>query len=131
MGNRSAMFQENFRRDQPESEQNSMSAAAQASSTTSFMPGCWSGRLRYIKNPATGKRVSRINLESEWIRTEVSELRIVDEDLLRPARQRQAEIAKQLENVTKGVRAWRAKHVNELRRPSFLFSGPRNHVPPG
>ena len=34
-------------------------------------------RLRYIKNPATGKRVSRINPESEWIRTELPELRIV------------------------------------------------------
>src|SRR3546814_15848331 len=30
-------------------------------------------RLRYIKNPATGKRVSRVNPESEWIRTEVPE----------------------------------------------------------
>ncbi|MDP2619564.1 MAG: recombinase family protein [Hyphomicrobiales bacterium] len=80
-------------------------------------------RLRYVKNPATGKRVSRINPESEWIRTEVPELRIVDEELWQAARQRQTEIAKQFENVTKGVRAYRAKHVNELRRPSFLFSG--------
>lgn len=80
-------------------------------------------RLRYIKNPATGKRVSRINPEAEWIRTEVPELRIVDEDLWQSVRQRQAEVAKQFENVTRGVRAYRAKHINELRRPSFLFSG--------
>ena len=80
-------------------------------------------RLRYVKNPATGKRVSRVNPESEWIRTEVPELRIVDEELWQAARQRQTEIAKQFENVTKGVRAYRAQHVNELRRPSFLFSG--------
>lgn len=80
-------------------------------------------RLRYIKNPATGKRVSRVNPESEWIRTEVPELRIVDEELWQAARRRQAEIAKKFENVTKGVRAWRAKHLNELRRPAFLFSG--------
>jgi len=80
-------------------------------------------RLRYVKNPATGKRVSRINPGSEWIRTEVPELRIVDEDLWQAARQRQAEVARQFENVTKGVRAYRAKHVNEFRRPSFLFSG--------
>lgn len=51
------------------------------------------------------------------------ELRIVDEELWQAARQRQAEIAKQFENVTKGVRAYRAKYVNELRRSSFLFSG--------
>lgn len=80
-------------------------------------------RLRYIKNPATGKRVSRINPESEWIRTEVPELRIVDDKLWQAARRRQGEISKQFENVTKGVRAYRAKHINELRRPIFLFSG--------
>src|SRR3546814_7024655 len=62
-------------------------------------------RLRYVKNPATGKRVSRINPESEWIRTEVTELRIGDEELWQAARQRQTEIDKQFENVTKGVRA--------------------------
>ena len=79
-------------------------------------------RLRYIKNPATGKRVSRVNPESEWIRTEVPDLRIVDEGLWQAAR-RQEEIPRQFENVTKGVRAYRARHVNELRRPAFLFSG--------
>ena len=80
-------------------------------------------RLRYVKNPATGKRVSRINPEAEWIRTEVPALRIVDEDLWQAARRRQTQIAEQFENVTKGVRAYRARHVNELRRPSFLLSG--------
>jgi hypothetical protein len=28
-------------------------------------------RLHYIKDPATGKRISRLNPESEWIVTEV------------------------------------------------------------
>ena len=51
------------------------------------------------------------------------DLRIVDEDLWQAARRRQEEISKQFENVTKGVRAYRAKHMNELRRPAFLFSG--------
>src|SRR5690242_19118362 len=31
-------------------------------------------RLHYVKNPSTGKRVSRLNPESEWIVTEVPEL---------------------------------------------------------
>ena len=31
---------------------------------------CWN-RLRYIKDPETGKRVSRLNPESEWITQEV------------------------------------------------------------
>jgi len=80
-------------------------------------------RLRYIKNPATGKRVSRVNPESEWIRTEVPELRIVDDELWQAARRRQEEISRQYENVTKGVRAYRAGKLNTLRRPAFLFSG--------
>lgn len=80
-------------------------------------------RLRYIKNPDTGKRVSRINPESEWIRTEVPELRIVDDELWQTVRQRQQEIAEKFENVTKGVRAYRAKKLNGLRRPAFLLSG--------
>ncbi len=57
------------------------------------------------------------------IRTKVSDLRIVDEDLWQAARRWQEEISKQFENVTKGVRAYRARHMNELRRPTFLFSG--------
>lgn len=38
-------------------------------------------RQRFIKDPATGKRVSRPNPESEWQRQDVPELRIVDEDV--------------------------------------------------
>ncbi len=34
-------------------------------------------RLRYIKDPETGKRVSRPNPESEWITQDVPELRII------------------------------------------------------
>lgn len=38
-------------------------------------------RLRYRKNPDTGKRVSRLNDSSKWVRVEVPELRIVDQEL--------------------------------------------------
>ena len=38
-------------------------------------------RLRYVKNPETGKRVSRVNPREEWIVTEVLERRIVDDEL--------------------------------------------------
>jgi site-specific DNA recombinase len=34
-------------------------------------------RLRYVKDPNTGKRLSRINPESEWIMEEVPDLRIL------------------------------------------------------
>src|SRR4029079_12266508 len=38
-------------------------------------------RLRYVKNPDTGKRVSRLNSEGEWLRKEGPQLRIVSEEL--------------------------------------------------
>lgn len=36
-------------------------------------------RQRFVKDPATGKRVSRPNPESEWVRQDVPELRIIEE----------------------------------------------------
>jgi len=38
-------------------------------------------RLRYVKDPMTGKRVSRLNPEEDWIIQDVPEMRIVDQDL--------------------------------------------------
>jgi site-specific DNA recombinase len=37
-------------------------------------------RQRFVKDPQTGKRISRPNPEHEWIRTEVPHLRIIDEE---------------------------------------------------
>jgi site-specific DNA recombinase len=37
-------------------------------------------RLRYVKDPETGKRVSRLNPESAWIVHDVPGLRIIDRD---------------------------------------------------
>ncbi len=39
-------------------------------------------KTRYVKDPSTGKRVSRLNPKEEWQHAEVPELRIVDEDLV-------------------------------------------------
>ena len=80
-------------------------------------------RLRYVKDPNTGKRVSRRNPEAEWIRTEVPERRIVDDALWQAVKARQAELSKLFEAPTKGVREARAKRMNEARRPAFLLSG--------
>ena len=38
-------------------------------------------RIRMVRDPDTGKRVSRINPTSDWISVEVSELRIVSDEL--------------------------------------------------
>lgn len=71
-------------------------------------------RLRYVKDPSTG-RVSRINPRSEWITTEVPELRIIDEGLWHAVRERQADISKVFVSNAKAVRASRAKRLHELR----------------
>jgi len=80
-------------------------------------------RQRFIKDPSTGKRVSRRNPEAEWIRTEVPELRIVDDALWQAAKARQAELAKLFAATTIGVREARAKRLSTTRRPVFLLSG--------
>jgi DNA invertase Pin-like site-specific DNA recombinase len=49
-------------------------------------------RLRYVKDPETGKRVSRPNPESEWITKDVSELRIVPQELWDKVKERQGEL---------------------------------------
>lgn len=49
-------------------------------------------RLRYVKDPQTGKRVSRLNDPSDWITTEVPELRIVDDSLWEAVKARQGKI---------------------------------------
>jgi hypothetical protein len=50
-------------------------------------------RLRFVKDPSTGKPVSRPNPESECIRAEVPHLRIVDDVLWNAVRERQKQIA--------------------------------------
>ncbi|WBO24342.1 recombinase family protein [Sphingomonas abietis] len=80
-------------------------------------------RQRFIKNPTSGKRVARLNPEAEWIRTEVPDLRIVDDALWQAVRVRQSELASKYQATTLGVLAAREKMLHELRRPVFLFSG--------
>ncbi|WP_035026326.1 recombinase family protein [Gemmobacter nectariphilus] len=70
-------------------------------------------RLRYVKDPATGKRVSRLNPESDWVITEVPDLRIIDDALWEKVRTRQGA----LKSKETGVPVW------DRRRPRTLFSG--------
>ncbi|WP_342742192.1 recombinase family protein [Sulfitobacter marinus] len=46
-------------------------------------------RLRYSKHPETGKRVSRLNPQEDWITFEVPELRIVEQSVWESAKERQ------------------------------------------
>ena len=67
-------------------------------------------RHRYLKDPDTGKRVCRPNPESEWVRADVPELRIVPDELWEKARNRQLELEH------------RKPEFWNQRRPQKLFS---------
>ena len=47
-------------------------------------------RLRYIKDPDTGKRVSRLNPERDWVVNDVPALRIIDDELWQAVQARHA-----------------------------------------
>jgi len=73
-------------------------------------------RLRYVKEPDTGKRVSRANPSSAWVTTAVPHLRIVDDDLWEQVKARQVEMRRVTSNGD-------SKRFNQARRPKYLFSG--------
>lgn len=66
-------------------------------------------RQRFLKDPETGRRVSRPNPESEWVRKAVPELRIVDAATWAAVARRKAELGLVL--------------PAHQRRPRHVFSG--------
>ena len=74
-------------------------------------------RLRYLKDPDTGKRVSRPNPESEWVISKVPDLRIVDDELWQAVQARYAGIQR------KWTTAEPSKRFNQFVRPKYLFTG--------
>ena len=68
-------------------------------------------RQRFLKDPSTGKRVARLNPESEWVKQDVAELRIVPQELWEAAKLRQAAL-----DEISGPLATR-------KRPQYLLSG--------
>ena len=75
-------------------------------------------RLRYMKNPDTGKRISKLNPTEDWIIHDVSELRIVDQDLWDAVKARQEAVAKNTRPNAKIT-----KPFWERTRPKYLLSG--------
>ncbi len=68
-------------------------------------------RLRYVKNPETGKRVSRLNPEDEWVLNDAPELRLIDQAIWDAVKTKQGKINKKAKSGF-----WTA------RRPRNLFS---------
>ena len=70
-------------------------------------------RLSYAKDPDTGKRVSRLNPEAEWVISHVPDLRITEQSLWDEVKTRQGA----LKTKNTGDNIW------DRRRPRTLFSG--------
>ena len=67
-------------------------------------------RVSYPKSPLTGRKVSRLNPESQWIRASVPEMRIIDQDVWDDVRERQKRTRQ------------RAAEFWQHQRPKYLFS---------
>jgi len=71
-------------------------------------------RLRYLKDPYTGKRVSRLNPEDEWVINDVPEHRIISDDLWNAVKERQNSISYTRKN---------GKGLCVTKRTKYLLSG--------
>ncbi|SDF09788.1 recombinase family protein, partial [Rhodospira trueperi] len=84
-------------------------------------------RLRYVKDPMSGKRVSRLNPEENWIIQDVPQMRIVDKDLWDRVKARQKKTG--VDTHGKGSKGDVPATVApkdgfwNRRRPKTLFSG--------
>jgi site-specific DNA recombinase len=76
-------------------------------------------RQRFLKDPDTGKRQARPNPAAEWIVQEVPELRIVDDELWRAAKARQAAVKTKRGEDGREVQ----NSFRDRRRPRYIFSG--------
>lgn len=74
-------------------------------------------RFRYLKDPATGKRVSRLNPKGQWVIQDVPELRIVDQKLWNAVKERQSSLAQATNRRNAARPFW------DRRRPRYLLSG--------
>ena len=75
-------------------------------------------RLRYVKDPRTGRRVSRRNDPDVWVTEGVPDLRIIDDALWGRVKSRQAEI-----DALPRVQAIKASRFWEHRRATHLLTG--------
>ncbi|MBT8155151.1 recombinase family protein [Epibacterium ulvae] len=77
-------------------------------------------RQRYIKDPNTGKRQARLNLETEWVRNSVPELRLIDDNLWQRVKRRQGVIRSTL---SEAQQANASNPLARAKRTKHLFSG--------
>ncbi|HEY0233920.1 MAG TPA: recombinase family protein [Afipia sp.] len=86
-------------------------------------------RQRKLKNPDTGHFAYRLNPESEWIRSEAPELRIVPQELWDAAKAQQDELTVRYKNRVEAAREGTKRSLarngamNATHRPRTLLSG--------
>jgi len=73
-----------------------------------------------VKDPSTGKEVMRLNPESEWLRNEVPDLRIVSDVLWQAVKRQQQRLAERYAAVKEAAQS---RSAQGLRRPAYLLSG--------
>jgi hypothetical protein len=78
-------------------------------------------RVRMLKDPYSGKRISRINPKSDWVTIEVPDLRIISDELWTDVQTRRARYGG--EPVHKSRRAKRLLSGNDVRRMWGLVHG--------
>ncbi|WP_240608286.1 recombinase family protein [Pararhodobacter oceanensis] len=79
-------------------------------------------RLRYSKHPETGRRVSRLNRQEDWIVFEMPELRLVEQTLWDAVKQRQS--GQQRARANKAPGEANGLSVSQtMRRRKYLLSG--------
>jgi site-specific DNA recombinase len=74
-------------------------------------------RLRYVKDPETGKRISRLNGPDRWVVQDAPELRIIPQDLWEKAKNRQLSLKRDTRPDVHEKPFW------ARQRPRFLITG--------
>lgn len=78
-------------------------------------------RLRHLRDPDTGKRVSRSNPPSEWVTKDVPHFRIVSDDVWTAVKNRQERLIRR--GASNGTEGSEPPPLVRFRRPRYLFSG--------
>lgn len=73
-----------------------------------------------VKDPRTGRPVTRLNPEAEWIRGEAPHLRIVSDKLWQAAKRQQQALAASYAGIKAAAQA---RTLHGARRPAYLLSG--------
>jgi site-specific DNA recombinase len=74
-------------------------------------------RQRFIKNPQTGKRISRLNPQNEWVIQDTPELRLLSDNLWKSVKARQTIITEMAPSQCGN------NHLTGSRRRKFFLSG--------